>query len=231
MKKIYFIIGVIVGAILFGNISVATNNIIAQLSEQPIYVDGEKVEMLTYHIDGNNFVRLRDIGRAVDFRVTFDQTTGNVHIDSNSSYLGDEVFLQARLYYLRFRSGFISVSQQFPDIINNAEYIWIDLSGMGFEHMDVLEGMMGNFLEESGFTIVPYASFDYGRILRIRMFEIMLPGPFWEYEWLDDGIAYFRQLDVERKDTIMNIAWAENGGIAGSGAVFELRDGIWTLLD
>ena len=106
MKKIHFVIGVIVGAILFGSISVISSNIIAMLSEQVIYVDGERVEMLAYHIGGNNFVRLRDIGRAVGFGVTFDETTGSVHIDSNSPYVDEYTIRQAREYYLILRGEF-----------------------------------------------------------------------------------------------------------------------------
>jgi len=89
MKKVYFIIGVIVGVMLFGGISIASSYITVRLSEQPIYVDGERVDMLAYLINGNNFVRLRDIGSAVDFAVDWDEETGSVHINSNNSYVSE----------------------------------------------------------------------------------------------------------------------------------------------
>ncbi len=42
--------------------------------------------MEAYSIHGNNFVKLRDIGQAVDFGVAYDAATNSVHIDPNSSY-------------------------------------------------------------------------------------------------------------------------------------------------
>ena len=42
--------------------------------------------MTAYHIGGNNYVRLRDIGRAVDFDVTYDPATNSVYIDSTQPY-------------------------------------------------------------------------------------------------------------------------------------------------
>lgn len=42
--------------------------------------------MTAYHIGGNNYVRLRDIGRAVDFGVIYDATTNTVHINSTQPY-------------------------------------------------------------------------------------------------------------------------------------------------
>ncbi len=38
--------------------------------------------MTAYNIGGNNYVKLRDISRAVDFGVTYDATTNSVYIDS-----------------------------------------------------------------------------------------------------------------------------------------------------
>ena len=42
--------------------------------------------MTAYAIGGSNYVRLRDIGRAVDFGVTYDATTNSVYIDSAQPY-------------------------------------------------------------------------------------------------------------------------------------------------
>ena len=37
-------------------------------------------------IGGSNYVRLRDIGRAVDFGMTYDAATNSIHIDSTQPY-------------------------------------------------------------------------------------------------------------------------------------------------
>ena len=87
MKNLKFITGVICGAVLFGGVSAIANEIVARLSNQPIYVDGQKIEMTAYSINDNNYIKLRDIGKAVNFGVTYDAETDTVHIDSNADYV------------------------------------------------------------------------------------------------------------------------------------------------
>lgn len=79
-------IGILAGLALSGPAAQAATTITATFSNQPIYVDGQRVPMTTYSIGGNNYVRLRDIGRAVNFGVTYDATTNSVHIDSTCPY-------------------------------------------------------------------------------------------------------------------------------------------------
>ena len=54
-------------------------------SNQTIYLDGQEIELQAYLINGENYVRLRDIGQAVDFNVYWN---GTVQIDSGSPYTG-----------------------------------------------------------------------------------------------------------------------------------------------
>ena len=58
-------IGILAGLALSGPAAQATANLTATLSDQPIYVDGVRVELEAYAIHENNFVKLRDIGEAV----------------------------------------------------------------------------------------------------------------------------------------------------------------------
>ena len=51
-----------------------------------VYVDGEQVDLEAYVINGHNYVQLRDIGRAVDFGVEYDQSTNRVLVDTSSPY-------------------------------------------------------------------------------------------------------------------------------------------------
>ncbi len=64
-----FAAGVLTGAVLFGGSVAYAAGVLAEPSWQNIYVDGKKVEMTAYNINGNNYVKLRDIGRAVGFNV------------------------------------------------------------------------------------------------------------------------------------------------------------------
>ena len=107
-EAIYMGIGILAGLALSGPAAqAATTAITATLSSQPIYVDNQRVQMTAYSIGGNNYVRLRDIGKAVDFGVTYDAATNSVHIDTNTHYQEDapsaltEANVQATLWGLR----------------------------------------------------------------------------------------------------------------------------------
>jgi len=69
--------------------TVATNHDL-KLSAQNIYVDGQKVELTTYTISDNNYVRLREIGKAVNFSVFYDASTNSVRITRDCPYVNGE---------------------------------------------------------------------------------------------------------------------------------------------
>lgn len=78
-------VGAALGAALVGGAN-ASSGILAQPSWQDIYVNGQKVNMTAYNIDGSNFVKLRDIGQAVGFNVYW---SNGVQVDSNAPYTGE----------------------------------------------------------------------------------------------------------------------------------------------
>lgn len=89
MKRFQFVTGFFCGALLFcGLISGASaaSGIMAALSDQPIYVDGQRVYLTAYQINGNNYIKLRDIGEAVGFNVYWDGSA--VQVESNKPYTG-----------------------------------------------------------------------------------------------------------------------------------------------
>ena len=55
-------------------------------STVPIYVDGQRVELEAYNIDGSNYIKLRDIGAAAGFNVYWD---GAVQIETDRPYTGE----------------------------------------------------------------------------------------------------------------------------------------------
>ena len=87
-RTISFISGVLVGAVLLPG-AFAADGVIAERSTQPIYVDGQRVQMEAYTIAGSNYVKLRDIGKEVGFNVSWDDATRSVRIDSDSPYADD----------------------------------------------------------------------------------------------------------------------------------------------
>ena len=64
----------------------AASGAVAKISDQRITVDGVLVNMTAYQIDGNNYVKLRDIGKQVDFGVGYDNATASVRIDTDAPY-------------------------------------------------------------------------------------------------------------------------------------------------
>ena len=84
--------GVLLGAAIAG--PAANAALTAQQSSQKIVVDGQAVQIEAYCIGGNNYVKLRDVGRAVGFNVTYDAITNTVHINTGEPYT-EEVPAQA----------------------------------------------------------------------------------------------------------------------------------------
>ena len=89
MKRFQFLTGFLCGALLFcvfPTVASAASNIMATISNQAIYVDGQRVSLTAYQIGGNNYVKLRDIGEAVGFNVYWDGAS--VQVESDKLYTG-----------------------------------------------------------------------------------------------------------------------------------------------
>ena len=78
--------GIIMGTAIAGPVTQAAESIAAQRSEQKIYVDGQQVQMEAYGINGHNYVKLRDIGKAVGFNVSWDAVAKCVVVESDKPY-------------------------------------------------------------------------------------------------------------------------------------------------
>lgn len=78
--------GMFLGALLVGHTVAATNHVDAVPTWQAIYVDGQQVSMTAYNINGNNYVKLRDIGEKVGFNVYWQD---GVRIDTSTNYTGE----------------------------------------------------------------------------------------------------------------------------------------------
>lgn len=88
-KHIEFVVGIAVGAALFGGGTAYAAGLLAEPSSQTFYVDGQQVQLQAYAIGGNNYVKLRDVGQAVNFNVTYDAATNSVQIATNEPYSED----------------------------------------------------------------------------------------------------------------------------------------------
>ena len=77
--------GMVIGAALTGGSIAAAAGIAAEPTWQPIFVDGQQVEMQAYNIAGHNYVKLRDMGEQIGFNVYW---SAGVQIDTGHPYTG-----------------------------------------------------------------------------------------------------------------------------------------------
>ena len=81
--------GMVIGAALTGGSIAVAAGITAEPTWQPIFVDGQQVEMQAYNIAGHNYVKLRDMGKQVSFNVYWDAVNGCVQVESGKPYTGE----------------------------------------------------------------------------------------------------------------------------------------------
>lgn len=80
--------GLALGLTLSAPAAQAVESLKATLSTNRILVDGQETHMTAYTIGGSNYVRLRDIGKAVGFEVYWDSENGCVQVESGKPYTG-----------------------------------------------------------------------------------------------------------------------------------------------
>ena len=78
--------GMLLGAALFGGSTALAAGLWAEPTTQSFYINGEKIDLLAYVIGGNNYVKLRDVGQAVGFRVAYDAAANSVRIEPDKPY-------------------------------------------------------------------------------------------------------------------------------------------------
>ena len=68
--------GILAGIAVSGPAAQASAVLMANPRTQQFYVNEQHVSLEAYEINGSNYVKLRDIGQAVGFGVTYDAATG-----------------------------------------------------------------------------------------------------------------------------------------------------------
>ena len=89
MKRGSFAAGFLTCLLLAGISTTAyAAGVMAERSTHRIFVDGQEVQMEAYVVNGNNYVKLRDIGEQVGFNVYWDSVNGCVQVESGKPYTG-----------------------------------------------------------------------------------------------------------------------------------------------
>lgn len=81
--------GLALGLSLSAPAAQAVESLKATLSTNRILVDGEEVHLTAYNINGNNYVKLRNIGEQVGFNVYWDGDAKCVQVESGKPYTGE----------------------------------------------------------------------------------------------------------------------------------------------
>ena len=90
MKRGSFAAGFLTCLLLAGVTTTAyAAGIMAERSTNRIFVDGKEVQIEAYAIHNNNFMQLRDVGKAVGFNVYWNAADGSVQIETGKPYTGE----------------------------------------------------------------------------------------------------------------------------------------------
>ena len=78
--------GILAGIAVSGPATQAAAGLMANPSNQKFYLEDRQINLQAYEIGGSNYVKLRDIGQAVDFGVAYDAATNTVTISPDKPY-------------------------------------------------------------------------------------------------------------------------------------------------
>jgi len=90
-KHIEFVAGIVVGAVLLGGSTAYAAGLLAEPSTQTFYLGDQQIQLEAYNINGHNYVKLRDVGQAVDFNVCYDPGRNAAIIEPDKPYTGEDV--------------------------------------------------------------------------------------------------------------------------------------------
>ncbi|ATW25630.1 hypothetical protein [Candidatus Formimonas warabiya] len=79
---------------------------------------------LVYSIDGANYLMLRDVGRIIDFSVTYDNATGTVLIDTNKGYDGTAKVISKDAVQADYKVYSVTSSGNHETYTVNGERYW-----------------------------------------------------------------------------------------------------------
>ena len=89
----------------------------AVVSTVVVYLDGTEISLLAYNINGNNYYKLRDLGKTIDFGVAWDGGLNTISIVTTIGY-EDEIVDYGEEYYDIWMQGRDSVIVAFGQPIS-----------------------------------------------------------------------------------------------------------------
>lgn len=81
-KYIYFLLGLLCGAVFSGGTAVMANSgVLAQITSQIFFLNGEQTELFAYTIGGNNYIKLRDAAALFGADIEYIEESNSVHME------------------------------------------------------------------------------------------------------------------------------------------------------
>ena len=81
-KYIYFLLGLLCGAVFFSGTAVMANSgVLAQITSQIFFLNGEQTELFAYNIGGNNYIKLRDAAALFGADIKYIEETNSVYME------------------------------------------------------------------------------------------------------------------------------------------------------
>lgn len=90
-KHFELVVGIVIGAVLFGGGTAYAAGLLAEPSTQTFYLGNQQIQLEAYAINGNNYVKIRDVGQVVDFNVAYDPVRNAAIIEPDKPYTGEDV--------------------------------------------------------------------------------------------------------------------------------------------
>ncbi len=91
-STVLLLTGMLVGLILAPTAANAVSELLtATPSTQTFYLGDQQIQLEAYAINGHNYVKLRDVGKAVDFNVCYDASRNAAIMEPDKPYTGEDV--------------------------------------------------------------------------------------------------------------------------------------------
>ena len=121
---IQFILGVIVGAAIFGGVTAYAAGIIAQPKTAEVVIDGNPYDLKGYVIEGSHYFQLRDLDAALkpggkDFSVVWDGFNNRIIIDTSRGYDPDEVMPSSNAETQQHRDSLSDYAMKLVQLTND----------------------------------------------------------------------------------------------------------------
>ena len=97
------VIGLVSGTLIFGGVFALASPVTAVRVNYPVIVDGVEADVEAYNIDGRTYLRLFEIGAALDVAVSWDEENRAANIDTTKPYGWTEPY---RCWYDSVIDGF-----------------------------------------------------------------------------------------------------------------------------